>query len=94
MKRETGKERLHNIRKHLKTRINFYRALYAGPRAPLLSRVLLWAAPGYNFCLLTLFPIFIPVLGHIDDVVIISTLILIALKFMPPEVCREEAVQQ
>jgi len=36
-----------------------------------------------------LIPDFIPVIGHLDDAVIISTLVFIALQFIPGEIVTE-----
>jgi uncharacterized membrane protein YkvA (DUF1232 family) len=46
------------------------------------------------FCPLDLIPDFMPVIGQLDDVIIVSALIILALRVIPGEVikdCRERA---
>lgn len=70
-------------------RITYYRRLYEHPKTPRLARVLLWLTIAYTLLPFDLIPDFIPVAGHLDDLVIVPALILMALKLVPAEV-REE----
>lgn len=57
------------------------------------GKVLLGLAIGYLLLPFDLIPDFIPVIGHLDDVVIVPGLIYLALKMIPNEIileCREK----
>jgi len=73
------------------------RALYlAGrdPRTPWCAKLLAAAVVAYALSPVDLIPDFIPVLGHLDDLVIVPLGIWAVLRMVPPEVmaeCRERA---
>lgn len=85
------KARLAELGKDLKARVAYYRALYGDPRTPWTARVLLWLAIGYTLLPVDLIPDFIPVVGHLDDLIIVPALLLIALRLIPAEVKQEHA---
>jgi len=67
------------------------------PRTPRVSKVLLGAALAYLVSPVDLVPDFIPVLGQLDDLVIVRGLVRLAMRFIPREVvadCREKARRQ
>lgn len=77
-----------------KQEVSFYRALHAHPQTPWLARALLWLALGYLVLPFDLIPDFIPVIGQLDELVIIPFLLYLALKLIPVGVrqaCREMA---
>ncbi len=82
-------EQLRQIAHTLRQHIALYAALYQDPRTPRSARLLLWAALAYIALPFDLIPDFIPVIGHLDDVVIVPGLILLALWFVPSEVYTE-----
>ena len=55
----------------------------------MLAKVLLGVAIGYLLLPFDLIPDFIPVIGHLDDLVIVPGLVYLALKMIPDEVVAE-----
>jgi uncharacterized membrane protein YkvA (DUF1232 family) len=56
---------------------------YRDPRVPLYARVFAACVVGYAFSPIDLIPDFIPILGYLDDLVIIPVGIVVALKMIP-----------
>jgi uncharacterized membrane protein YkvA (DUF1232 family) len=69
--------------------ITLYRAVIADPRCPRAARWLLGAAVAYAVSPIDLIPDFIPVLGHLDDVLIVPLLVWLALRIVPADVVAE-----
>jgi uncharacterized membrane protein YkvA (DUF1232 family) len=64
------------------------------PRVPWYGRVLAACVVGYAFSPIDLIPDVVPVLGYLDDVILIPLGIALVLRTIPPEVmaeCREKA---
>jgi uncharacterized membrane protein YkvA (DUF1232 family) len=74
--------------------IAFYRLVLKHPRTPRAARFLLAAAIAYAVSPIDLIPDFIPVLGHLDDVIILPVLIWLALRLIPKDVMIECRNQQ
>ena len=83
------KEKLQQTRQFFKQNFDVFQGLYRDPRTPRGARWLLWAAIGYTLMPFDLIPDFLPVIGHIDDVVIVPFLIYLAIKRIPPELYDE-----
>jgi len=86
-------ERLKTIAAKLKTEFDFYRRLHKHPQTPKIAKFFLWLAIGYLLLPFDLIPDFIPVLGQLDEVVIIPLLLYCALKCTPQHVidsCRNQ----
>lgn len=67
---------------------------YRDPRVPWYARLLAACVVAYTFSPIDLIPDFIPVLGYLDDLILIPIGITLVLKLIPPEVmteCREKA---
>lgn len=84
---------LKEIASYLKKYLHLCRVLLKDPETPLISKILLGVAVGYAFMPFDLIPDFIPVIGHIDDVLIIPGLIYLALKFIPTEIIKKHKEQ-
>ena len=59
---------------------------YQDPRVPWLAKVWIAVVVGYAFSPIDLIPDFIPVIGLLDDLLLVPIGIAIALKMIPPEV--------
>lgn len=85
--------KIKDIRDRLKSEIQYYRLVYKHPRTPRIAKVFLWMGLGYIFMPFDLIPDFIPVIGHLDDVVIIPLLIYLGIRLVPESV-KEECRQR
>ncbi len=88
--------KLVEVGRRVRNELAYYRLLYKNPRTPLLSRMLLWLAVAYTLLPFDLIPDFIPVVGHLDDLVIVPALVVMALRLVPAEVreeCRARVAQ-
>lgn len=65
---------------------------YRDPRSPKASRIVLIVTIGYALSPIDLIPDFIPVLGYLDDLVILPALIALSIRLIPPEIleCARE----
>lgn len=66
-----------------------YRLVLKHPKTPWVAKVFLGLAVGYLLLPFDLIPDFIPVLGQLDDIVIIPILLYCALLFIPAELILE-----
>lgn len=67
------------------------------PETPWVARALAAFAAAYAFSPIDLIPDFIPVLGYLDDALLLPLLILLAIRLIPAPVwqaCREQAEAQ
>jgi len=88
---------LRETAQRLKTELAVYRLALHHPKTPLLAKVLLGLAVGYVLLPFDLIPDFIPVVGHLDDLVIVPGLVYLALRLIPEVVmveCREQVMQK
>jgi len=74
---------LKTIAHKIKSEAAFYKRLHQHPQTPKLAKALLWLALAYLALPFDLIPDFIPVIGLIDDAIIIPILIFIALRLTP-----------
>jgi uncharacterized membrane protein YkvA (DUF1232 family) len=86
-------DKLKQIAAQLKVEFDFYRRLQQHPQTPMFAKALLWLAIGYLLMPFDLIPDFLPVIGQLDEVVIIPLLLYLALKLTPDNIkaaCRVE----
>jgi uncharacterized membrane protein YkvA (DUF1232 family) len=62
---------------------------YRDPRTPLFARLFVALIVAYAFSPIDLIPDFIPVLGYLDDLILIPAGVWLALKMIPLEVMAE-----
>jgi len=77
------------IKKNIKNYIHLAKRLKNDKRIPKISRILLGLAIAYFFIPIDIIPDFIPVIGHLDDAIIIPTLLYLAVKFIPEKLYQE-----
>jgi uncharacterized membrane protein YkvA (DUF1232 family) len=87
-------ERLKRWARRLKVEVHALYLAYRDPRVPWYARVFAAVVVGYAFSPIDLIPDPIPVLGYLDDLVLIPLGVALAVRMIPPQVlaeCREEA---
>jgi uncharacterized membrane protein YkvA (DUF1232 family) len=62
---------------------------YRDPRVPWYARVVAGAVVAYAFSPLDLIPDFIPILGYLDDLILVPLGIALAIRLIPPQVLAE-----
>ena len=88
-------EKLKSIGSMLKTELKVYRLVMKDSRTPFVAKVLLGTAIGYALSPIDIIPDFIPIIGHLDDIIIVPGLVFMALKLIPKELieeCREKVI--
>ena len=82
-------ERSKEIARLFKRELIVYQRVLRDERTPFLAKLFLALAIGY-FCMpFDLIPDFIPVIGHLDDAIIVPALVLAALRLVPREIVSE-----
>jgi uncharacterized membrane protein YkvA (DUF1232 family) len=87
-------ERWKQRARELKTETYAIYLAYKDPRTPWYARLFAACVVGYAFSPIDLIPDPIPVLGYLDDLVLVPLGIAVALKMIPPPVmaeCRDKA---
>lgn len=75
--------------KNLKREIIVIYYAYQNPETGLLPKVLILFTLGYALSPIDLIPDFIPVLGYLDDLIIIPALIALSIKLIPQKIMDE-----
>lgn len=75
--------------RQLRTDIYALSLAYKDPRVPLYAKIFVAMVVAYALSPIDLIPDFIPVLGYIDDLIIIPAGIYLSLKMIPREVLAE-----
>ena len=89
-------EKLKRIAARLKAEFVFYQRLQKHPQTPKFAKALLWLAIGYVLMPFDLIPDFLPVIGQLDELVIVPLLLYWALKLTPADIieaCRDTKVE-
>src|SRR3712207_6432956 len=75
--------------RHLKREVYALYRAYKDPLVPWYARLFAAVVVGYAFSPIDLIPDFVPVLGYLDDLVLIPLGIALALKLIPPAVMAQ-----
>jgi uncharacterized membrane protein YkvA (DUF1232 family) len=81
----------------IKRELRVYQCVLRDPRTPWYAKAVLGLAVGYLLMPFDLIPDFIPVLGQLDDILIVPGLVWLALKLIPPEIvgeCRTQVMDE
>lgn len=81
--------------KSIETDIYALYKAYRDPRVPWYVKIIILFLLGYFISPIDLIPDFIPVIGYIDDILIISLTLYLIIKLIPAEVfqdCRNKAI--
>ena len=82
-------ERLKSTARKLKQEFRVYRLLLKHRRTPRLAKILLGLAVGYALLPMDIIPDFIPVIGYVDDIIIVPALVVMALRIIPKDIVEE-----
>lgn len=72
-----------------KRELQLYQNILADARTPKLTKLLLGFAVAYALTPIDIIPDFIPVIGHLDDAIIVPALVYLALKMIPKSLLDE-----
>jgi uncharacterized membrane protein YkvA (DUF1232 family) len=72
-----------------KKEFRVYQLVYTDPRTPKLSKWLLGIAVAYILSPIDLIPDFIPVIGHLDDLIIFPVLVFVATRMIPQAIFND-----
>lgn len=86
-------ERLKAKAREIKTETFTLALAYRSPATPWYAKVFAAVVVAYAFSPIDLIPDFIPVLGYLDDVILVPLGISLALKMIPEEVLADARVQ-
>lgn len=94
MDKDMAKKKLLERAKLLKKDIPAVFFALKHPKTPLKAKIIAAVAVAYALSPIDLIPDFIPVLGYLDDIIILPALIAASIKLIPAEVleeCRKES---
>jgi uncharacterized membrane protein YkvA (DUF1232 family) len=82
-------ERSRQILESFTREITVYRRVFRDERTPPRAKLFLGLAIAYVCMPFDLIPDFIPVIGHLDDVIIVPAFVIMALRSVPADVISE-----
>jgi uncharacterized membrane protein YkvA (DUF1232 family) len=89
-------ERLKHWARQIKQQVMTLWFCYRHPLTPRLPKCVAILVVGYALSPIDLIPDFIPVLGYLDDVILVPLGIMLAIRLMPPQVLadgRQQAIE-
>ena len=85
--------RLKRFARIFKQEVTVYKLVLKDEKTPFLGKFFLALAIGYVLLPFDLIPDFIPVIGYLDDIIIVPLLVKIALKLIPREIVDKHRKQ-
>mgnify|MGYP003346007436 CR=1 FL=1 len=82
-------KKLKQIAIQIKQEFEVFRLVSKHKQTPLIAKLLLGLAIGYILMPFDLIPDFIPIIGQLDDLVIVPFLVYLALKMIPNPIMEE-----
>ena len=80
---------MQDLIKAFRNEIGVYKSVMTDPRCPRLARWILGGAVAYALSPIDLIPDFIPVVGHLDDVLLLPLMVWIAIRIIPKTLIAE-----
>lgn len=77
------------IYRKYKKNLKLYRCVLADRRTPRITKIFFGAAIGYAISPIGLLPDVIPVIGQLDDIILLPIIIWLGMRFAPKEVIRD-----
>jgi len=87
------KEKIVKFTKKFKKELQVYRHILIDKRTPWACKFFLGIAVGYLLMPFDLIPDFIPVIGQLDDLIIVPLLVFVALKLIPDDLLNEHRLK-
>ncbi|MGG1556328.1 YkvA family protein [Paenibacillus ferrarius] len=81
--------KLKTMAKKLKTNLIVMYLAYRDPRVPMFTKIFAICVVAYAFSPMDLIPDFIPILGYLDDLILVPLGVYLALRLFPKEVLEE-----
>lgn len=82
-------DKLKQQARKLKSEVHVLILAYADKRTPVTAKILIGLTVGYLLSPIDLIPDFIPVIGLLDDLIVVPLLITLSIKLIPAEVLLE-----
>ncbi len=82
-------KKLKSLGIEIKHELRVYQRVLKDSRTPRAAKCILGLAVGYLLLPFDIIPDFIPVIGHLDDLIIVPALVIVALKMIPKEVTED-----
>ncbi len=82
-------KKLKTVAKRIKREVKIYQLVIKDRETPKIAKVFLGFAIAYTVCPIDIIPDFIPVIGYLDDILILALLFSIAFRFIPPHIIEK-----